>query len=848
MLTHRPQEINTSDPSFYKHTQRIFLALYEAGLAYQAEAEVNYDPVDKTVLANEQVDANGRSWRSGAVVEKRMLKQWFFRISAYRDVLLADLDALSADNAWPEKVLTMQRNWLGRSQGAVIRFPIVALAGASSGPGVLASKDAVDVHAAIEVFTTRPETLFGAQYVALASTHPVVSRLARSDPELQAFLDTLPGLPPDSKVGYLLPHIRAVNPLAYHDDTPPANRDSLPVYVAPYVVGDYGEGAIMGVPAHDERDHAFWRKQRGSSDPVRFVLAAEGDESTTVVPSKSTLQDVPDGAQSGASTPYLGHGVMTEHAGPFKGKSSKETGRMLVDMLRAAGGLARTEERWRLRDWLVSRQRYWGTPIPIVHCQAGCGAVPVPVEQLPVELPSLKGRAGMTTGNPLEMAEDWLHTTCPKCGGPGRRETDTMDTFVDSSWYYARYIDPRNEDTLVDPKLARDLLPVDVYVGGVEHAILHLLYARFMYKFLWQSGLLGEPTVAESESKKVVHEPFARLVTQGMVHGKTYVDPSTGRFLRPDEVRFDERSPSSPPTILATGKPAEVRFEKMSKSKYNGVDPTRTIATYGADATRAHMLFQAPVADVLCWDEDKISGVTRWLGRVYDVVEATPTTEKATQDAVEPRAYLEQRAEHLDKSGGSQHEQLRWDADAAVWRAVQAAIASVTAAYEKVYALNTVVSDLMILTNTLEANEAHASPLIRREAASALVRMMAPIAPALAEECWSLLHPHRQDSSVFVDARFPVEDGSADTVLRPRVKPCAVQVNGRLRFVVDIPQPPSGLQGSTLDDWVVEKVLNSDAGRELRADVLHRNGFQCKKIIVVRGGKTVNFVVQKKDS
>ena len=775
--------------------------MQEKGLAYQEEAEVNYDPVDKTVLANEQVDANGCSWRSGAKVEKRKLKQWFLRISEFRDSLLQDLEVLAKDEAWPERVLAMQKNWLGKSTGATIKFPVMAFN--------------QDVHAGIEVFTSRPDTLFGVQYLALASTHPVVAKLAAGDPELQAFLDTLPGLPPDSKVGYMLPHIRAVNPLAYHEETPEATKRSIPIYVAPYVIGDYGEGAVMGVPGHDVRDHAFWKTHH--DEPVRFVLAASEDESTTAL----------------RNEPFVDHGIMTEHSGLFKGKSSKEVSQMLVSMLETAK-LAEPVEKWRLRDWLISRQRYWGTPIPIVHC-GSCGAVPVPDEELPVVLPEVDDHwADKKTGNPLETLQDWINTSCPKCDGPAKRDTDTMDTFVDSSWYYMRFIDAHNKDAPFSTNKAGSMLPVDLYIGGIEHAILHLLYARFIYKFLMTSSLVpenGEPSTSS-------HEPFKRLITQGMVHGKTYSDPTTGKFLKPDEV--DLSNPSKP-KVIATGETATISHEKMSKSKHNGVDPTNVIAQHGADATRAHMLFQAPVSEILDWDGEKIVGVTRWLGRVHDLVQKLgPATAAAAASETSLKTYFENTATTLESMTPQQLAQ--WDADVAVWREVQKTIGSVSASYEKVYALNTVVSDLMCLSNTILEN-CGASVMVQRQAASALLRMMAPITPAFAEECWSLLGLHHEGGSMFKGegkVSFPVVDGTLE-LLQPRKQTCAVQVNGKLKVVVEIPKPEC-LVGDELREWIVREILKTEEGRAKltngKCDVA-----QAKKVIVIKEGKLVNFVL-----
>ncbi|KAG6021061.1 coenzyme A transporter [Claviceps citrina] len=791
-------EVTTCEPEFYKHTQKLFLMLYERGLAYQAEAEVNYDPVDKTVLANEQVDANGCSWRSGAKVEKRKLKQWFIRITEYREALLRDLDQLAKDNAWPERVLAQQRNWLGKSTGAMIKFPVMATGG-------------VDVGAAIEVFTTRPDTLFGVQYIALAASHPAVSQLARTDAELQAFLDTLPGLPPDSKVGYLLPQIRAINPLAYHDDTPDATKASLPVYVAPYVLGDYGEGAVMGVPGHDVRDHSFWNTHQ-AEQPIRMVLAASEDESTTVIANEG---------------PFITHGVMTHHSGAFKGKPSLEAGQTMVRMLEAAG-LAKPVEKWRLRDWLISRQRYWGTPIPIVHCDS-CGAVPVPDEELPVRLPEVDSHwAGNKTGNALESSPYFVMTTCPKCKGPARRDTDTMDTFVDSSWYYARYVDARNEQQPFSAEASK-MLPVDTYIGGIEHAILHLLYARFMYKFLASTGLM--PGFDEETASSA--EPFKRLITQGMVHGKTYVNPANGLFLKPEQVDLtDGRNPR----IVATGAPATVTFEKMSKSKHNGVDPMKFIARYGADATRAHMLFQAPVGDVLNWDETKISGVTRWLQKLHDQVASILASDAGTGTA-DVKQDLEARHGRLGSMNKA--DLAQWDADAALWRETQQTIASVTRSYDEVYSLNTVVSDLMSLANVLASSKADMA--IKKRTASTMMQLVAPVTPAFAEACWSMLHP--SEGSVFESAPFPVQDGTlASGMLEPRHQSCAVQVNGRTKGVVEIARPPADLQGDDLKAWMIKAILRTPVGKKRFGADGKFDVQKADRAIPVAGGRVMNFV------
>ena len=786
----------TCDPRFYKHTQRIFLLLYEHGLAYQDEAEVNYDPIDKTVLANEQVDANGCSWRSGAKVEKRRLKQWFIKISEFQEELLRDLEFLEKHHAWPQSVLAMQKNWLGKSNGTMIKFPVLSYG--------------ADAHAAIEVFTTRPDTLFGVQYVALAATHPLVKHLVRADPELQVFLDTIPGLPPESKVGYMLPHIRAVNPLAYHENTPDAAKESIPIYVAPYVLGDFGVGAVMGVPAHDHRDHAFW-KHHHYDEPVRVVLAGSEDESTTAI----------------LNEPFVHHGTMTAHSGPFEGKSSNETGEILVNMLEQAQ-LAERVTKWRLRDWLVSRQRYWGTPIPIIHCKS-CGTVPVPQDQLPVKLPELDSHwAGRKAGNPLEYAESWAQAPCPKCGGSAKRETDTMDTFVDSSWYYMRYPDSHNDKAPFSPESVKERLPVDLYIGGVEHAILHLLYARFIYKFLQTTRL-----VPSTDSSKIVHEPFRRLITQGMVHGLTYTDPCSGRFLKPEEVDLTDLNS---PKVVETGKIANIGYEKMSKSKYNGVDPTAFISKHGSDATRAHMLFQAPASDVLNWDDAKVAGVSRWLTRLHSFISDLPPGEEGNSSE-----YFQKTVPRV--SSMSPEELETWYADSAIWRDVQNTIRSVRGSYENVYSLNTVVSDLMQLTHTIARCSSQASGSVVRDAYFALIKMLAPISPAFADECWNLLRGTKELATVFDKTdRFPKEDNTLP-LLAPRAQPLAVQLNGKFKFAIDIPTQPKRLEGESLKEWILQHVMDTEKGKAKWEAAT--NGINVSRIIMAKSGKTVNIVGTK---
>lgn len=894
-IAHTLQEFSTCDPEYYKHTQRLFLLLHERGLAYQAEALVNYDPVDKTVLANEQVDANGYSWRSGAKVEKKMLRQWFFKISEFRQQLLDDLDHLAKDGAWPERVLTMQRNWLGKSTGAQIKFKV------STENGQAISD--------IQVFTTRPDTLFGVQYLALASTHPLVQKIAKTDADLQLILDELPSLGEDTKLGYLLPNVRAINPLASNDGTPQATKEFIPVYFAPYVLGNYGDGAVMGVPGHDARDHAFW-KENNPKSPVRMVVEPSTKGSATI-----------------ETVPFVEKGLLTSQNGSFAGLSSDEASKKIVDHLEA-NDLASNAETWRLRDWLVSRQRYWGAPIPIIHCTS-CGPVPVPEKQLPVKLPT--GAIDWTKSNGKDLFNDpaWLHTSCPKCGGEAKRETDTMDTFVDSSWYFMRFPDSKNTKQPFSPESANSNLPVDLYIGGVEHAILHLLYARFIAKFLattplWPAGAAPE----------ILGEPFKKVLTQGMVHGKTYSDPETGRFLRPDEV--DLKHPANP-VVIATRAIAKVTFEKMSKSKYNGVDPGVCMENYGTDATRAHMLFQAPVSDVLEWDEQKINGVVRWLKKLIVHIDGHRLSAGVdTTDLLPPEYFVNLIALCNDtahrmmakdgkiyslKEGQSRdfmtgvlcppdaqditaQVQKVWrldlEQDKRLWRSVQETVVSVTEGYSKTYSLNTVVSDLMTLTNTIIDYTTHhhdhnrdpdvdghvyslrqvGSGILIIHALKTLVKLMAPITPAISEELWQMLaklYPKNisavggKQSPIDVDSRdlhidlpvsshqsifddsFPIPDGTHD-LLAPAKRTCAIQINGKLRLTVELSQAPSDLQGKELQNWITTEILKTKEGKEKltgegavgfvvkgktgKADIR-----KAKKVIVVQGGKTVNYVV-----
>jgi leucyl-tRNA synthetase len=512
------REFGTHEPRYYRWTQWIFLQLFKQGLAYRKESAVNWDPVEETVLANEQV-IDGRGERSGALVEIRQLEQWFFRITDYADRLLADLDTIE----WPEHVKIMQRNWIGRSEGAEVTFRCEELG--------------VDY----PVFTTRPDTLFGATFFVLAPEHPDVMRLAAGTPyedEARAYINRVAAEDREERGDVDRPKTGV---FLGRTVTNPVNGRELPVYVADYVLVEYGTGALMAVPAHDQRDFAF---AQAYGLPIERVV-------------------------EGGELPYTGDGPLVNSHPDFDGLHNREALTRIVAWLEQQGR-GHVSINYRLRDWLISRQRYWGCPIPIIHCPS-CGLVPVPEDQLPVPLPDIedykpKGRS------PLAAAEDWVNVDCPSCGGAARRETDTMDTFVDSSWYFLRYCDADNDDAAWDPSVLARWMPVDQYIGGVEHAILHLLYARFFCKALSDLGLLD------------VQEPFARLFTQGMV---SYLNPSTGHV------------------------------EKMSKSRGNVVSPAPIVQRFGADTARCYILFMGPPDQEAAWSDDGVEGMHRFLGRLW---------------------------------------------------------------------------------------------------------------------------------------------------------------------------------------------------------------------------------------
>ena len=680
------RELATCHSDYYRWTQWLFLELHAGGLAYQKDATVNWDPVDQTVLANEQVDADGRSWRSGALVEKRDLRQWFLRITDYADALLDDLDQLQG---WPERVRTMQANWIGRSIGAEIDFQVEGHPGTS-----------------ITVFTTRPDTLFGVSYLVLAPEHALVDQLTTSDERISvtAFRDLMAELSQEERTSDDQPK-RGVPTGAVAIN--PANGESIPIWIADYVLADYGTGAVMGVPAHDVRDFSFARQHEL---PVQRVIEVSG-----------TNEHVNDGEA------WTGPGTLIHSAG-FSGLTNDEA-KTAITNHGSENGWARAKRQYRLRDWLISRQRYWGCPIPIIHCD-DCGAVPVPRDQLPVELPTgidLNGAGG----SPLARVDDWVNVSCPKCGKPARRETDTMDTFMCSSWYYLRFADPHNQDLPFDASAVNRWLPVQQYVGGIEHAILHLLYARFFTKALNDRDLLK------------TKEPFERLLTQGMVQGTTYRNPRTGRYVSPAAVK-DESNPLDPDD----GGPLEVLFEKMSKSKHNGVDPAAVIDRYGADTARMFILFKAPPEKDLEWDDADVEGQFRFLQRLWRLVDAEVNHDAASSATGE--------------------------SDSDMRRAVHQAIKAVGEDLSGDFQFNTAISELMKLSNALSSGLAQASTGVRQEAMSALVRLLAPFAPHLAEEFWQRLGG---EDSVHLQ---PWPDHDPEALIMDSIE-VVIQVKGKVR-------------------------------------------------------------------
>jgi leucyl-tRNA synthetase len=702
------RELATCEPDYYGHEQALFLDLFEAGLVYRKESAVNWDPVDMTVLANEQV-IDGRGWRSGAMVEKRKLSQWFLRITDFADELV---DGLGDLEHWPDKVRLMQENWIGRSRGLRFRFALNSPLPGKGGDQGVGRRDALSSESAsthpqplpiqggeqsVEVFTTRPDTIFGASFVAVAADHPLAQAVAAGNPDAAAFIErcrqggtTAAELETQEKLGF------DTGLTARHPFDP---KWRLPVHIANFVLMEYGTGAVFGVPAHDQRDLDFARKY---DLPVRRVVS-ESDQTDPVFE---------------GDTAYTGSGVIVNSQ--FLDGMDVETAKRAVIDRAEAEGWGQGTTVYRLRDWGVSRQRYWGTPIPIIHCDA-CGPVGVPKDQLPVVLP--EDVSFDVPGNPLDRHPTWKHVPCPSCGAEARRETDTLDTFVDSSWYFIRFAS-QPKDQPFDRAVAEKWLPVGQYIGGVEHAILHLLYARFWTRALAHIGRLS------------VAEPFAGLFTQGMVTHETYKSED-GRWLSPDEVEGGVE--------VSTGKPVQLgRVEKMSKSKKNTVDPEPIVDQYGADAVRWFMLSDSPPERDLPWSESGIEGAWRFVQRLWRLFSEQPD------------------AEGEDKT---------------LARKLHQTIAGVAADIEAL-AFNKAVAKLYELVNAIEKAPASAS---RAEAVRTAMLLVAPMTPHLAEEAWAATGA----PGLIADAAWPAVDPA---LLVEDEVTVAIQVNGKLRDTITLPK------------------------------------------------------------
>mgnify|MGYP000895457287 CR=1 FL=1 len=706
------REVATCHPSYYRHQQKMFIDFFNAGLAYRRTSKVNWDPVDMTVLANEQV-IDGRGWRSGALVEQKELVQWNLRITAFSDELLKALDGL---DRWPDKVRLMQRNWIGKSEGLEVRFELAT-------PGPAGEKT-------LKIFTTRPDTLFGASFLAMSPDHPLARALGEKNPALAEFQDKCRRM--GTSVAVLETAEKEGFDTGLRVKHPFIEGKTLPLYVANFILMDYGTGAIFGCPAHDQRDIDFARKYGLEVTPV--VLPPNQDPATF---------DVGD-------TAYVGEGALfnsdfldgLDVDTAFDTVAKKLEGR-IVD------GAPQGERKvnFRLRDWLISRQRYWGCPIPMIHCEA-CGTVPVPVDQLPVTLPD--DATFDKPGNPLDHHPTWKHVACPKCGKPARRETDTMDTFVDSSWYYTRFTDPWNEAAPTDRTVADRWLPVDQYIGGIEHAILHLLYSRFFTRAMKATGHVG------------FDEPFAGLFTQGMVVHETYKGPD-GHWVSPAEIVVTEADGTRTARMKDGSGSVEIgSIEKMSKSKKNTVDPSDIIAEWGADTARWFVLSDSPPDRDVIWTAAGVEGAHRFVQRVWRLIGDGKGLIGAT--ATGPRS----------------------DAALALAKATHKTVAAVEDDIEKL-GFNRAVARLYEFANVIGRTTAAPAAVAAdaslaaalAEALDVLVRLIAPMMPHLAEECWTELGR----SGLVSQTPWPVADRSLvvdDTVTLP------VQVNGRKRAELTI--------------------------------------------------------------
>ena len=755
------REVTTCKPDYYRWEQWLFTRLFNKGVIYKKTAVVNWDPVDNTVLANEQV-IDGRGWRSGVLVEKRDIPMYFFRITQYAEELLQGLDTL---DGWPEQVKTMQANWIGKSFGVRFAFEVAAAGDNATSNSRLTTNDL------LWVYTTRADTIMGVTFCAVAAEHPLATRAAQGNAKLAEFIEECKrGGVAEADIATMEKKGMPTGINVIH----PLTGASIPVWVGNYVLMSYGEGAVMAVPAHDERDFGFAKKY---DLPIKQSIAVQGK-----IFSDAAWQEWYADKEQGVCANF----------GKYDGMNYDQAIDAIAADL-AAKGLGEKKVQFRLRDWGISRQRYWGCPIPIIHC-AACGDVPVPDDQLPVVLPENVVPDG--AGSPLAKMPEFYECSCPKCGGKARRETDTMDTFVESSWYYARYASPQCDTGMVDKAAAKQWLPVDQYIGGIEHAILHLLYARFFHKLMRDEGLVQGD------------EPFKNLLTQGMVVAPTFYRDSDGgrkQWISPSEVDVDTDAKGRPSgaKLKADGLPVQIGgTEKMAKSKNNGVDPQAIIDEYGADTARLFMMFAAPPEQSLEWSDAGMEGAFRFLKRVW----------KAAHDHVEPGVVEVYRSGELSAAAKALRLQLHQT------------IAKVDDDMGRRKTFNTAIAANMELLNAL-AKFDEQTPVARsvvQEVLEAVALMLNPIVPHLSHALWAALRP----GSDVLDQPFPKADPGA--LVQDEIE-IVIQVNGKLRGNLTV--------AKTADKATLEQLaLAHEAVQKQLA------GAAPKKIVVVPG-RLINIVV-----
>ena len=725
------REFATCDENYYVWTQFLFLELHKAGLVYQKESEVNWDPIDNTVLANEQVDSEGKSWRSGAIVEKKLLTQWFLKITDYAEELLQDLEKL---NEWPERVKIMQENWIGKSIGTNINFKIKEF-----------KKEK------IQVFTTRPDTLFGVTYLAISVNHPLIKKI--SDNKILSKLENLKIYLQESKdkdqkkIG-IPTNLIAINPI---------NSKEIPIWIASYVLDEYGTGAVMGVPAHDERDFEF---AKINSIDIKQVIIKDKDKITSEL-----------------TNAFTDNGFLI-NSNNFDGLNNSDAKKHISEH-GERNGWAENKIQFRLRDWLISRQRYWGCPIPIIKC-TNCGSVPVNKKDIPVRLPN-EIKISSNKINSLGSNQSWINTTCPKCGNLASRETDTMDTFMCSSWYFLRYPSSKSLTKPFEKEKINKWLPVDQYVGGVEHAILHLLYARFLTKALRDNNLFD------------IDEPFKRLLTQGMVQSAAYKNSITGKYISPTDIK-DITNPKDP----KDNSKLEVLFEKMSKSKYNGIDPESVIKKYGADTARMFILFKAPPEKDLEWGDSDVEGQYRFLCRIW-------------------KLFLDYSNNDITHEA----DKLKKENESSLLKSINIAIKEISNDIKN-NQFNTAISELMKFYNSISSNLNHVSKDLRREALTKFCILLAPFAPHISDEIWHLIG---NSKSVHLE-KWPVFDEDA---LKENSYELVIQINGKVRDKINV-------EINISDDEIKEKTL-------IRPNVKKWiDNKTIRKIIIVKG-RIINIVV-----